>query len=49
MGLIVEAVRTPTHLPPTENQSSVSGKGISGVDIMTKDEVELANDFHSQN
>ena len=48
MGLIVEAVRTPAHLPPTENQSSVSGKGISGVDIMTKDEVELANDFHSR-
>ncbi len=48
MGLIVEAVRTPAQLPPTENQSSVSGKGISGVDIMTKDEVELANDFHSR-
>ena len=48
MGLIVEAVRPRAHLPPTENQSSVSGKGISGVDIMTKDEVELANDFHSR-
>ena len=48
MGLIVEAVRTPTYIPPTETQSSVSGKGISGVDIMTKDEVELANDFHSR-
>ena len=48
MGLIVEAVRTPTYIPPTEAQSSVSGKGISGVDIMTKDEVELANDFHSR-
>ena len=48
MGLIVEAVRTPTYVPPTETQSSVSGKGISGVDIMTKDEVELANDFHSR-
>ena len=48
MGLIVEAVRTPTYVPPNETQSSVSGKGISGVDIMTKDEVELANDFHSR-
>lgn len=48
MGLIVESVRTPTYIPPTETQSSVSGKGISGVDIMTKDEVELANDFHSR-
>lgn len=48
MGLIVEAVGTPTYVPPTETQSSVSGKGISGVDIMTKDEVELANDFHSR-
>ena len=48
MGLIVEAVRTPAYVPPTETQSSVSGKGISGVDIMTKDEVELANDFHSR-
>ncbi len=48
MGLIVEAVRVPTYVPPTETQSSVSGKGISGVDIMTKDEVELANDFHSR-
>ena len=48
MGLIVEAVRTPIYAPPTEIQSSVSGKGVSGVDIMTKDEVELANDFHSR-
>ena len=48
MGLIVESARVPTYLPPTETQSSVSGKGISGVDIMTKDEVELANDFHSR-
>ncbi|MBN28811.1 MAG: TIGR00270 family protein [Euryarchaeota archaeon] len=48
MGLIVEAVRVPTYVPPTETQNSVSGKGISGVDIMTKDEVELANDFHSR-
>ena len=48
MGLIVEAVRVPTYVTTTETQSSVSGKGISGVDIMTKDEVELANDFHSR-
>ena len=48
MGLIVEAVGTPTYVPPTETQSSVSGKGISGVDIMTKDEVELATAFHSR-
>jgi len=48
MGLIVEALRTPAYVPPTEAQSTVSGKGISGVDIMTKDELELANDFHSR-
>ena len=48
MGLIVESVRTPPYAPPTETQSTVSGKGVSGVDIMTKEEVELANDFHSR-
>jgi len=48
MGLIVETVRTPTYSPSTEIQSTVSGKGITGVDIMTKDVLELANDFHSR-
>ena len=48
MGLIVEQARSPAVSGPTEPQSQVSGKGITGVDIMTKDEVELANDFHSR-
>jgi len=48
MGLIVEATRAPTAIPTVEPQSAVSGKGISGVDIMTKDDLELANDFHSR-
>ena len=48
MGLIVEAARVPMDIPPAEPQSVVSGKGISGVDIMTKDDLELANDFHSR-
>jgi len=48
MGLIVEAARVPTDIPTAEPQSVVSGKGISGVDIMTKDDLELANDFHSR-
>ena len=34
--------------PAVEPQSAVAGKGVSGVDIMTKEEVELANDFHSR-
>ena len=48
MGLIVETAREPTVIPTAEPQSAVSGKGISGVDIMTKDDLELANDFHSR-
>ena len=48
MGLIVEAARVPTAILTAEPQSAVAGKGISGVDIMTKDDLELANDFHSR-
>ena len=48
MGLIVEQVRSPAISAPNEPQSQVSGKGITGMDIMTKDEFELANDFHSR-
>ena len=48
MGLIVEAVRVPTAIPTAKPQSAFSGKGVSGVDIMTKDDLELANDFHSR-
>jgi putative transcription factor len=48
MGLIVEQVMRTAISAKTEPQSQVSGKGISGVDIMTKDELELANDFHSR-
>ena len=48
MGLVVESVRVPSLAPAVEPQSAVAGKGVSGVDIMTKEEVELANDFHSR-
>jgi len=48
MGLIVEQVMRTTVSAPAAPQSRVSGKGITGVDIMTKDEMELANDFHSR-
>jgi len=48
MGLVVDSVSNQPITAPKEVQSSVSGRGISGVDIMTKDELELANDFHSR-
>ena len=48
MGLIVQQVERTTVSAPAEPRIQVSGKGITGVDIMTKDEVELANDFHSR-
>lgn len=48
MGLIVQQVVRTTVSAPAEPRNHVSGKGITGVDIMTKDEVELANDFHSR-
>jgi putative transcription factor len=48
MGLIAEQVMRSTVSAPAEPRSHISGKGITGVDIMTKDEMELANDFHSR-
>lgn len=47
MGLVVERLRTAISIP-SEPQSNVSGRGVSGVDIMTKEELELASDFHSR-
>lgn len=46
MGLIIErkAVKIPESIP----DSQVVGKGISGMDIMTKEELELSPDFHSR-
>ena len=47
MGLIVE--QRPTKVIQNKEQSSlVTGKGVSGIDIMTKDATELAGDFHSR-
>ena len=47
MGLVVE--QRPTKVIQNNEQSSlVTGKGISGIDIMTKDSTELAVDFHSR-
>ena len=48
MGLIAEQVMRPRVSAPAEPRSHISGKGITGVDIMTKDEVELASDFNSR-
>ncbi|DAC12617.1 MAG TPA: helix-turn-helix domain-containing protein [Candidatus Poseidoniales archaeon] len=47
MGLVVE--QRPTKVIHNNEQSSlVTGKGVSGIDIMTKDATELAGDFHSR-
>ncbi|MBQ40563.1 MAG: hypothetical protein CMA69_03515 [Euryarchaeota archaeon] len=47
MGLVVE--QRPTKVSSNNEQKSlVTGKGVSGMDIMTKDAVELAGDFHSR-
>ena len=48
MGLIVESFGVPTSIPSPKSQSSVTGKGVSGIDIMTKDSLELSNDFHTR-
>ena len=47
MKLVVE--QRPTKVMQNNEQSSlVTGKGISGIDIMTKDATELAGDFHAK-
>ena len=47
MGLVVE--QRPTKVIQNIEQSSlVTGKGVSGIDIMTKDATELAGDFYSR-
>ena len=47
MGLVVE--QSPTKVIENNEQSSlVTGKGVSGIDIMTKDATELAGDFYSR-
>ena len=47
MGLVVE--QRPTKVIQNNEQSSlVTGKGVSGIDIMTKDVTELAGDFHAR-
>jgi len=47
MRLVVEQI--PTKVIQNNEQSSlVTGKGISGIDIMTKDATELAGDFHAK-
>ena len=47
MGLVVEQ-RRPKVIQNSEPVSLVVGKGVSGIDIMTKDATELAEDFHSR-
>ena len=47
MRLVVEQI--PTKVIQNNEQSSlVTGKGVSGIDIMTKDSTELAGDFHAR-
>ena len=47
MGLVVE--QKPTKVIRNNEQASlVTGKGVSGIDIMTKDATELAGDFYSR-
>tara|TARA_B100001250_G_C19518460_1_gene664895 strand:- start:279 stop:743 length:465 start_codon:yes stop_codon:yes gene_type:complete len=40
--------RTVTEDSNEEQNTQVTGKGISGIDIMTKESEELAPDFHSR-
>ena len=47
MGLIVEQKPTKVILN-TEQSNIVTGKGVSGIDIMSNDATELAEDFHSR-
>ncbi|MBF93289.1 MAG: hypothetical protein CMB78_05900 [Euryarchaeota archaeon] len=47
MSLVVERTVTRNE-SQSEPESSVVGRGVSGVDIMTKDEMELAQDFHNR-
>ena len=47
MRLVVE--QRPTKVIQNNEQSSlVTGKGVSGIDIMTKDATELAGDFYAR-
>ena len=47
MGLAVER-HVPKTVPTKTTSSQVTGKGVAGVDIMTKDSEELAADFHTK-
>ena len=46
MSLPVKHIPIVTKTPKTETQ--IVGRGVSGIDIMTKEEMELAGDFHSR-
>lgn len=47
MGLSVER-QIPAVMPSNPPSNQVTGRGSPGVDIMTKDSEELADDFHSR-
>ncbi len=47
MGLNVER-RVPTAVPSNLPSGQVAGRGVSGIDIMTKESEELADDFHTK-
>ncbi len=47
MDLVVER-HIPTTVQPNPPSSQITGKGVEGVDIMTKESEELAADFHTR-
>lgn len=47
MGLVIQR-RAPIIQTKSKPETQVIGKGVAGFDIMTKDEMELASDFHSR-
>ncbi len=47
MGLSVER-QILTVMPSNSPSNQVTGRGLAGVDIMTKDSKELADDFHTK-
>jgi uncharacterized protein (TIGR00270 family) len=40
--------RSPPVLKTPKSETTVIGRGVSGIDIMTKEETELAGDFHNR-
>lgn len=47
MSLVVQRTAPKTE-SQSQPESTVIGRGVSGVDIMSKEEMELAHDFHNR-